>query len=242
MRCLVVSDVHANLLALEAVVADAEHFDAIWCLGDVVGYGPDPNDCVALLRQHELVCLAGNHDWAALDKLNLASFNTDARAAATWTQHMLSPETRSFLDALPSSHQEGDFALAHGSPRQPVWEYILDPLVASINFMHFSSRFCLVGHTHTAAVFRQNINGDGCRVHFPQYGTPIPLDSARLIINPGSVGQPRDSDPRAAYAILETDQMMWEHRRVEYPIQETQNRMRQHGLPHRLVARLQYGW
>ncbi len=242
MRYLVVSDLHANLAALESVLADAGQFDAIWCLGDIVGYGPDPNECVELLRQHELVCLSGNHDWAALNKLDLATFNTDARTAATWTQRMLTDEVHAYLDALPSLVEEGGFTLAHGSPRQPVWEYILDPLVASINFMHFSTQYCLVGHTHTAVVYQQNTNGEGCRVRFPQYDRPIPLDKTRLIINPGSVGQPRDADPRAAYAILDTRAMMWEHRRVAYPIEETQNRMRQHGLPHRLVTRLQYGW
>jgi diadenosine tetraphosphatase ApaH/serine/threonine PP2A family protein phosphatase len=155
---------------------------------------------------------------------------------------MLTDEVHAYLDALPSLVEEGVFTLAHGSPRQPVWEYILDPLVASINFMHFSTQYCLVGHTHTAVVYQQNTNGEGCRVRFPQYDRPIPLDKTRLIINPGSVGQPRDADPRAAYAILDTGAMMWEHRRVAYPIEETQNRMRQHGLPHRLVTRLQYGW
>jgi diadenosine tetraphosphatase ApaH/serine/threonine PP2A family protein phosphatase len=197
---------------------------------------------VALLREHELICLAGNHDWAALDRLNLASFNSDARAAATWTQHMLTDETRDFLESLPNLHVVDEFTLAHGSPRQPVWEYILDPLMASINFMHFDNQYCLVGHTHTAALYKQNVNGEGCRVHFPRYDRTIPLDSARLIINPGSVGQPRDADPRAAYGILDLDARSWQHRRVEYPIEKTQNRMRQHGLPHRLVARLQYGW
>lgn len=243
MRYLVVSDIHANLVALEAVIADATPFDAIWCLGDIVGYGPDPNECVNLLREYdELVCLAGNHDWAALGKLNLESFNVDARNAATWTQQMISDDTRSYLKSLPSLRTIGEFTLAHGSPRQPVWEYILEPLVAFINFMEFSSNYCLVGHTHTPAIFEQNAPEATCVVHQPRYGEPIALDGPRLIINPGSVGQPRDSDPRSAYAILDTDSMTWEHRRIEYPIQETQNRMRQHGLPHRLVARLQYGW
>lgn len=242
MRYLVVSDIHANLAAFEAVIADAGQFDALWCLGDVVGYGPDPNDCVALLRQYELVCLAGNHDWAALGKLNLASFNADARAAVTWTQQMMTNETREYLQALPSLRNMGQFTLAHGSPRQPVWEYILDPLIAYINFMHFENNYCLVGHTHTPVLYEQDVANSDCLVRFPQYGEPAELDNARLIINPGSVGQPRDSDPRAGYALLDTDAMTWEHRRTEYPIEETQNRMRQHGLPHRLVARLQYGW
>jgi predicted phosphodiesterase len=242
MRYLVISDIHANLTALEAVLADAGEFDTIWCLGDVVGYGPDPNECVELLRQHDLVCLAGNHDWAALDKLDLATFNSDARAAAAWTQRMLSEEARAYLDSLPSRLEVRQFTLAHGSPRQPVWEYILDPLIASINFMHFTTQYCLIGHTHTAVTYVQGIGSSGCQVRFPRYDRALPLDAERLIINPGSVGQPRDADPRAAYAILDAEAMTWEQRRVEYAIEETQNRMRQHGLPHRLVARLQYGW
>ena len=224
------------------MLSDAGPFETIWCLGDVVGYGPDPNDCVDLLRQHELVCLAGNHDWAALKKLNLDSFNADARIAASWTQEMLRDGTREFLESLPSMIELGQFTLAHGSPRQPVWEYILDPLVASINFPHFTTPYCLVGHTHTPVIYEQNTGIGGSLVHVPRYGEPIPLWDSRLIINPGSVGQPRDSDPRAAYAILDTGEMTWEHRRVDYPIEEAQSRMRQHGLPHRLVARLQYGW
>lgn len=242
MRCLVLSDIHANLTALQAVLGEAGDLDVIWCLGDVVGYGPDPNECVALLRQHDLVCLAGNHDWAALGKLNLSSFNADARAAATWTQRMINEETRSYLGSLPSLYLLGDFTLAHGSPRQPVWEYVLDPLVATISFLYFESQVCLIGHTHTAVVFEQDQNGNGCQVHYPRYNEPISLSESRMIVNPGSVGQPRDSDPRAAYGILDTVAMTFEHRRVEYAIEETQNRMRQHGLPPRLVARLQYGW
>jgi predicted phosphodiesterase len=245
MRYLILSDIHANLLALQTVIKDAGDFDAIWCLGDVVGYGPDPNDCVALLREHELVCLAGNHDWAALNKLDLATFNADARMAATWTQRMLTQETRDFLLSLPSYLVKGAFTLAHGSPRQPVWEYILDSVIACVNFDHFDTKYCLIGHTHTPVIFELE-EENSCTAHAPQIGEAIPLGLTlgypRLIINPGSVGQPRDSDPRAAYAMLDTEAMTWEHRRVAYPIEETQSRMRQQGLPHRLVARLQYGW
>ncbi len=242
MRYLIISDIHANLPALEKVLADAGTFDAIWCLGDVVGYGPDPNDCVALLRQRNLVCLAGNHDWAALNRLDLDTFNADARSAATWTQRALTESTLAFLGTLPSIVHQDNFTLAHGSPRQPVWEYILDPLVAGINFLHFESTYCLVGHTHTPVIFELQTNSGLCIMRPPQYGVPVSLNAARLIINPGSTGQPRDSDPRAAYGILDTDQMTFTHRRVDYPVEETQNRMRQLGLPHRLVARLQYGW
>lgn len=242
MRYLIISDIHANLTALEAVLADAGEFDKVWCLGDIVGYGPDPNECVELLRRHQLTCLAGNHDWAAVDKLDLASFNSDARAAAAWTQGVLSEEAFAYLSSLPSLLEEERFTLAHGSPRQPVWEYILDPRVASLNFQHFGTQYCLVGHTHTAVTFVQATEGSGSQVHFPLYDRAWPLDGDRMIINPGSVGQPRDSDPRASYAILDADALTWEQRRVEYAIEETQGRMREHGLPHRLIARLQYGW
>ena len=242
MRYLVLSDIHANLIAFQTVVDDAGPFDAIWCLGDVVGYGPDPNECVALLREYEHLCLAGNHDWAALGKLDLDSFNADARAAATWTQRMISASSREYLGSLSSLVCEGQFTLAHGSPRQPIWEYISDTLVAQVNFLHFETPYCLVGHTHTPVVLRQDAESGNCRILAPRYGEPIPLGDARLIINPGSVGQPRDSDPRAAYAILDAEAMTWEHRRIEYPVEETQSRMRQHGLPYKLVARLQYGW
>jgi diadenosine tetraphosphatase ApaH/serine/threonine PP2A family protein phosphatase len=197
---------------------------------------------VSRLRDYDLVCLAGNHDWAALGRLDLSSFNGDARAAVTWTDRTLRPEVRDFLEGLPSYLEQGGFTLAHGSPRQPVWEYILDPLIAAINFAYFSTQYCLVGHTHTPVVHALDAEASVCRVRAPRYGEPLALDDSRLIINPGSVGQPRDSDPRAAYGVLDTDAHTWEHRRVAYPVDETQNRMRQHGLPHRLVARLQYGW
>lgn len=242
MRVLVVSDIHANLMALEAVISDAGSFDRIWCLGDVVGYGPDPNECVQLLRRFDLVCLAGNHDWAALGKLDLTTFNADAREAVTWTQRMLAPPVRDFLETLPSFYEIGNFTLAHASPRQPLWEYILDPLIAAINFNFFTTPYCLVGHTHTPVIYELKLNPRACQARPPQNGVVIELSDSQLIINPGSVGQPRDSDPRAAYGILDTDKKTWEHRRVEYPIDDTQNRMRQHALPHRLITRLKFGW
>ncbi|MBN1316433.1 MAG: metallophosphoesterase family protein [Anaerolineales bacterium] len=242
MRILVVSDIHANLMALEAVIDDAGEFDRVWCLGDVVGYGPDPNDCVNLLRKYDLLCLAGNHDWAALGKLDLTTFNADARDAVTWTQRMLAPAVRDFLESLPSYLEINEFTLAHASPRQPLWEYILDPLIAAINFNFFPTPFCLVGHTHTPVIYELKTNPNVCNARAPQNDVTIQLSGSQLIINPGSVGQPRDSDPRAAYGILDTGEMTWVHRRVEYSIEETQNRMRQHALPHRLVTRLKFGW
>jgi diadenosine tetraphosphatase ApaH/serine/threonine PP2A family protein phosphatase len=241
MRLLVISDIHANLAAFEAVLEDAADWDRIWCLGDVVGYGPDPNECATLLRDYDHVGLSGNHDWAVLGRLDVNSFNREAQAAIRWTQNTISEETHDYLDALPSKLVEEPFTLAHASPREPVWEYILDENTAAINFQHFETTFCLVGHTHVPVVF-EALNHNQSRASAPTYGERLSLDSQRLIINPGSVGQPRDSDPRAAYGFLDTESMTWEHRRVTYPVETTQERMRQQGLPFRLIARLGMGW
>lgn len=246
MRYLVISDIHANLTAFEAVLADAgrlgHDYEFVWCLGDVVGYGPDPNECVDLLRGMPHLCLAGNHDWAALGRLDARTFNADARRAVTWTRDELTDENLAFLEALPTTFVLGDFTLAHGSPREPVWEYILDPMIAGLNFSHFQTPYCLVGHTHTPVVFEQ-ANGRGpAAAVAPQYGERFALNAKRRIINPGSVGQPRDSDPRAAYGILDAGAMTFEHRRVPYDIGAVQERMRRAVLPDRLIRRLEHGW
>jgi predicted phosphodiesterase len=241
MRVLVISDIHANLAAFETVLEDSrDQWEQIWCLGDIVGYGPEPDACVTLLRQHDHLSLSGNHDWAVLGKLDIDAFNRDARAAIEWARNAISDETRTYLESLPVEAVQGLFTLAHGSPRQPVWEYILDESIAAANFAHFDSRFCLVGHTHMPVIFEEE--DDGARASRPAYGEKLALAATRLIINPGSVGQPRDADPRAAYALLDTEAMTWEHRRVAYPIGVTQARMQELGLPHRLVARLEMGW
>ncbi len=243
MRILIVSDIHANLAAFEAVLADAGAVDAVLCLGDIVGYGPDPNECVARLRAlNPIVSLSGNHDWATLGKLDVEDFNGDAQKAIRWTQTVLTPDHRAYLAGLPPDGRLGDFTLAHASPRYPVWEYILDTVTAAENFEHFSTPYCLVGHTHAASIFQQIGSNGSCDLLLPEYGVPWGLGKQRLILNPGSVGQPRDADPRAAYAILDDEARTWEARRVAYPIEQTQARMREAGLPHRLIARLSYGW
>jgi predicted phosphodiesterase len=242
MRCLVLSDIHANLAAFEAVLADAGRFDILWCLGDVVGYGPDPSECVARLREFPHLCLSGNHDWAALGKLDLRGFNTDARHSIEWTQKHLDPAARAYLQALPPSRTEAGYTLAHGSPRQPVWEYILDPQTADHNFGAFTTAACLVGHTHIPALyFLPEGAQHHCESRAPQWSQAIHLNSGRWIVNPGSVGQPRDGNPDAAYALLDVNENKWEFRRVQYPIHETQRRMRQHRLPSRLIERLAQG-
>jgi len=242
MRVLVMSDIHGNLTALEAVLEDAEgKWDQIWCLGDLIGYGPFPNECVALLREFDHKSLSGNHDWAALGKLDIDDFNDEARRAVLWTRDTITPETRDFLDGLPAKRVEGKFTLAHASPRHPVWEYIVYPEDAQENFAHFDTPICLVGHTHVPVLFAED-KPDDVLVLLPTYAETIFLEDARAIINPGSVGQPRDSDPRAAYAFLDTQEMSWEFHRVPYDIAKTQEAMRNHNMPFSLVDRLEWGF
>lgn len=243
MRILIISDVHANLTALEAVLADASEYEAVWYLGDLVGYGPDPNECVERVRAlPNLKCLVGNHDKAVLNEIDLSVFNGDARAAITWTRQQCTPATLDYLRALPAQDRHADFTLTHGSPRQPVWEYILDRFIAQENFAILPTRYCLVGHTHLPVVYRETGAYGECREEAPNYDGPLALDEQRLIINPGSVGQPRDNNPDAAYALLDTEAKAWQYYRVEYDVMATQSRMRAAGLPERLIVRLAYGW
>lgn len=245
MRVLVLSDIHANLAALEAVLRDAAGgYDAVWCLGDTVGYGPEPDECIARIRALEAVTVVGNHDWAVLDRADVNDFNPEARRAVAWTRRNLSAESLAWLSELSNAPiVSGDYTLTHGSPRDPVWEYILQATIATANFAHFGSRFCLVGHTHVPALHVLTAGEPRARVLTPQVGQPIELrDGWRVIMNPGSVGQPRDNDPRAAYALLDTDVGRWTMRRAAYPIEVTQAHMRSAGLPERLINRLAYGW
>jgi len=246
MRILIISDIHANLTAFQTVLEHAKNqWDIIWFLGDLVGYGPDPNECTQELQKYNHVALSGNHDQAVLGNLDIKSFNREAKYAITWTQEAITSQTRSYLENLPSKQVEDDFTLAHASPRYPVWEYILDPLTASENFNWFETDYCLVGHTHVPVMFEERLNGfRRVNVRPPNYSQgheTCPLGPERLIINPGSVGQPRDSDPRAAYALLDTDKMIWFYQRVSYPVREVQERMEKCGMPKRLVNRLAYG-
>lgn len=243
MRCLVLSDIHSNLAAFEAVLKDAGSVDQIWCLGDVVGYGPDPNACVELLRSLPHVCIAGNHDWGTLGLLDLQDFNHEARVANEWNRKQLSRENLVYLESLPEMHQDGDFTLAHGSPCHPIWEYILYSSTAMAGFGCFETAYCLVGHTHTPVAFRlvQEGTEDYCEPLLPSE-EPLKLGSQRMIINPGSVGQPRDGDRRASYILLDRDALTIEHRRVAYDVEKTQAAMLRYGLPERQAARLAYGW
>jgi len=242
MVYLIISDIHSNLTALNAVLADAGSFDRIWCLGDLTGYGPDPNECIERLREFPLTTLAGNHDWAVLDRLDLDDFNRDARAACLWTRFRLTPENKEFLAALPVHLEEAGYTLVHASPSEPVEEYVLDTLSAEYNFSQFNTPVCLLGHSHWPVAFLQPDSSPGlCAQLRPIYNEPFKFNGGRWIINPGSVGQPRDGNPAAAYALLDVEKGQWEYRRVRYPVEETQRRMRQYHLPARLIERLSQG-
>jgi diadenosine tetraphosphatase ApaH/serine/threonine PP2A family protein phosphatase len=243
MRYLLLSDIHGNLQAFEAVLEDAPSGLQVWCLGDLVGYGPNPNECIELLRSLDHECIVGNHDWAAMDKVNLDDFNPDAKRAVQWTQEHLTPSSRTYLAKLPSSLVKGAFTLVHGSPREPIWEYILYPPVARSNFAYLDTPHCLVGHTHVPIKFILEGDDDQvCTMERLPEDSARPLGEGRLIINPGSVGQPRDGDARASYAILDTEALTLEHRRVRYDIKKTQELMQKARLSSRNVTRLSYGW
>lgn len=239
----IVSDIHSNVVALDTVLRDMGPVDALWCLGDVVGYGPNPNECIeSLLAQPHLdACLTGNHDAAVLGTVSVADFNAAAQQAVLWTREQLTAGSRQFLAQRPARKvADGEFTLAHGSPRDPIWEYIADTASARANFVCFETPVCLVGHTHVPAVFALGEDG---RVRLLSHGARLALrDGRRYIVNPGSVGQPRDSDPRAAYAVFDGEHGILEFRRVAYDIAETQQRMRAARLPARLIERLDYGW
>lgn len=268
MRVLILSDIHANLVALETVLNATEgRYDVLWCLGDVVGYGPRPNECVEMMRERAALCVMGNHDWAVLGRtgIDVEDFNPHAREAVLWTREVLVAENRAYLEQLPYTPVHPQTAdsliLTHASPREPVLEYILTPSIAMENFAEFSEQICLVGHTHKPAIYRwrlheeveiagQSAETEQERVATvellrPQVGSVLKLDTSprlRLIINPGSVGQPRDNDVRAAFAILDLEAKTWLYERVPYPIELTQNQMRKANLPRRLIDRLSFGW
>jgi diadenosine tetraphosphatase ApaH/serine/threonine PP2A family protein phosphatase len=240
MRVAVISDVHANYHALEAVLTeiDIARVDAVWCLGDTVGYGPRPNECCDLVSDRADYCLVGNHDLVVLGELTVSEFNDDAAAAAIWTTEILTPEARAFLAGLKPFGAVDGVDLFHASARDPVWEYVLTEEAATATLELSSAPLVLVGHSHVAlaiTVDEGRISGRPARG-----GSKIKLDGRRLL-NPGSVGQPRDGDPRAAWLLLDFEERFAEFRRVPYSIERTQAEMRERGLPQSLAARLERG-
>ena len=239
MRVAVVSDIHANLVALDAVLAAAGPVDRVWHLGDVVGYGPDPDGVVARLTERDAFGVRGNHDAAACGGDEIDWFNPEAREALEWTRRKISPRTRAWLEALPERRSEGDFTLVHGSPRDPLWEYITSVAVARANLAALDTRIGLHGHTHVPIAFRDE---DGrIEAISPAPDSQLSLDERQVLLNPGSVGQPRDGDPRAGWMVIDTDTGRCSWHRVAYDIAAVQEAMTAAGLPARLIGRLTYG-
>ena len=239
MRVAVISDVHGNAHALERVLEaiSGEAVDAIWCLGDIVGYGPQPNACASAISERAAICLAGNHDLLAIGSVVLTGdFNPDAAAAGTWTASVIDELARGFLASLaPEEHADG-VDLYHASPRDPVWEYVLSEEAADAAFGLTAAPIVLVGHSHVPLAI---VSEDG-RIaggHAPD-GTTAELEHGRWLLNPGSVGQPRDGDPRAAWLLLDLDRGLAEFRRAAYDVAATQAEIREQGLPPSLAERL----
>ena len=239
MRVAVLSDIHANLAALDAVIESFGSVDAVWQLGDVVGYGPEPDGVVERLADIGAVGVRGNHDAAAVGGDEIEWFNPDARAAMEWTRRRITNTTRDWLGALPVRHTEGQFGLVHGSPREPLWEYIVSVPVARANLAALTTDFGLYGHTHLPMVYAEH--DGGVEQIEPAAGSSFSLIGRRALINPGSVGQPRDGIITASYLVLDTDAGQCTWRRTPYDIAAVQDAMRAAGLPSRLVERLSYG-
>jgi predicted phosphodiesterase len=239
MRIAVLSDIHSNAPALEAVLEAIAPYEQLWVTGDIVGYGPDPDAVVARLRQEDAIAVQGNHDAAAVGRIPTSTFNDMARAAVEWTTQTMADSTRSWLAEQPERRVEGDFTMVHGSPRDPLWEYLFSVPAARINLGAFDTPYCIVGHTHHQLTFRD----DNGRVEAipAKDGSRLVLDERRCILNAGSVGQPRDGDPRACAMLLDTESHEVEWRRIEYPIERTQNALRELPLPSSLAERLAMG-
>jgi predicted phosphodiesterase len=243
MRVLILSDIHSNYTALDTVLAVAGSFDQLWNLGDTIGYGPRPNECVVAMRAYADMMIGGNHDLACLGKVDLSDFNPDARIANIWNGEQLDATNREVLDALPPMREMDErFLIAHGSPREPVWEYLLSRPQAEDNFALFENQVCFIGHSHVPLIFRQQPDGTCEEPMLADAGRRLELQPGfRYFLNPGSVGQPRNQDPRAAYAVLDTDAGTVQFNRVEYDVAQTQRQMRDARLPNALIRRLEYG-
>lgn len=241
MRVAVISDIHANLHALEAVLAEiaVEQPDEVWCLGDLVGYGPEPNRCCELVEMHANICLAGNHDLAVIGSIPVDDFNGDAAAAVRWTQEVIGDNSVTYLKALNPSGARGGAELFHGSPIDPVWDYVLTEAGAQASLEATTSPLVLVGHSHVSLA----LSWDGTKLGGGLAGADFEVDlgASRWLLNPGSVGQPRGSDPRAAWLIADFDSGLARFRRTEYPIERTQEEILARGLPRTLAARLALG-
>src|SRR5919199_6400129 len=242
MRVAIASDIHGNKQAFQAVIAaaEADGADELWCLGDLVGYGAEPDACVALADAHCAICLAGNHDLAVAGVLSLDEFSRGAAIAARWTQETIGDATREFLLSLSPQGSALGIGLFHASPRDPVWEYVLSGLTAELCFDATDFRVSLIGHSHVALSFHRP-EGEPASGTTRRAGTELEIGDGEWLINPGSTGQPRDGDPRAAWLVLDTTAKTAVYRRAEYDIAAAQAAIRAARLPESLAERLQYG-
>lgn len=227
MRYAVISDIHGNLEALKAALEHIETLDVdeIVCLGDVVGYGPNPNECIELVRMRCLHTVKGNHDAAAIDLMETMNMNKLAREAAIWTHDRLNPASKEYLMQLPLKTTIESATLVHASPHEPEeWHYIMTNLDAEIAFRHFDTAVCFIGHSHRPAIFSKN-----------------GVDMKKRIINVGSIGQPRDRDPKLSFGVFDTETLEYENIRLSYSVETTADKMFSAGLPSELAERLFYG-
>ena len=243
MKVLLISDIHANIIALNAVLNDAGPFlDAVWCLGDLVGYGPEPDACINRIRTLPNVsCLMGNHDAAVSGLRNIEKFNDDAELAVLVTRSIITPHSNEYLKNLPETIETETAILAHGSPRNPIWEYIMDSLTAKMALAFIEKDLAFVGHTHLPVCFIYDKKADKMTKKILKHNEKIQLHD-KMVLNPGSVGQPRDHDPRASYGILDLSENTWEIHRVEYDIPAVQKRILEVGMPEKHAVRLAEGW
>jgi predicted phosphodiesterase len=244
LRVAVISDIHGNLYALEAVLdaLDRDPPDAIWSLGDTIGYGPRPNRCAALVQERATVALAGNHDLGILGATGvpgLLEFSHDAAASGRWTQQVLTDEARDYLGGLEPLAKIDGAELFHGSPRDPVWDYVLTAEGALDSLKLTEAPLVLVGHSHVALAI--GLTDEALDGGLAPEGTEADLARGRWLLNPGSVGQPRDGDPRAAYLMIDFEARRARFRRVPYPVERTQAEIRERNLPEALAERLAHG-
>jgi predicted phosphodiesterase len=242
MKVAVISDIHGNRQAFEAVLEAVAASDAaeLWCLGDLVGYGADPDACVALASEHAAVCLAGNHDLAVTGDVPLDDFSPGARIAVQWTREVLGPEHGRFLAELSPQGREGQVGLYHASPRDPVWEYVLSALLAELCMDEQPSRVCLIGHSHVPLSFERR-TGELATGEPRRAGAELDIVSGEWLLNPGSVGQPRDGDPRASWLLLDLEGQTATFQRTDYDIAGAAAAIRAARLPDSLAERLEYG-
>jgi predicted phosphodiesterase len=242
MKVAVISDIHANRHAFEATLDAVAASDAseLWCLGDLVGYGAEPDACVELAREHAAVCLAGNHDMAVTGEISLREFSRGASVAAQWTREVIAPHNLAFLQTLTPRGEEASIGLCHASPRDPVWEYVLSSLLAELCLNEQRQRICLIGHSHVALSFVRH-DGQLATGEPRRDGAQLDVQDGEWLINPGSVGQPRDGDPRAAWLLLDLDAMSASFHRADYDVAGAAAAIRAARLPDSLAERLEYG-